>query len=107
MLCVGDPEDEVNHFLSTALYLRDSLGCCGMQAAHRGRCAILWKYTRAICECIANWRSEFPQYLSKSFLELFIDYNVLVDAKVLSWQILETRNAQVWIVFPIVGIQCS
>ena len=106
MLGVGDAENEVNHFCAAPLDLRDCLWWSGMKSAFRvGRVRrpLLLKYAGSVGNCVADRSAELPEDLTERLLKFFIDDYMLVHTEVFMWQLRESRNTQVGILFPVGG----
>lgn len=86
MLGMTDSKDEINHFGPSFLPFLHCLGRIGVGTQIGGRSprrGLLTKHTGTIGESISNGSTKLPEDGSKRFLEILVDFNVLVVSKVL------------------------
>ena len=75
--------------------------------ACRGRSAgiLLRENAGAVCEGVTYGGPKFPQHLPQCFFEFFIDYDVLIDAKIAArWQLSEVLDVPILGKFPVSAV---
>lgn len=77
-------KDEINYLRVSSLRFLDRSWRIRMYGFYSCTCYMLrlWKDARTIGEGIANWGSEFPQYLTQRLFKFIVDQDMLIYTEI-------------------------